>query len=67
MFLGDAKVGRVTSGGFSPTLGHPVAMAYVDAACAMPGTALEIEVRNKRLTATVVPMPFVPHRYFRGK
>ena len=67
VFLGDAKVGRVTSGGFSPTLGHPVAMAYVDAAYAMPATALEIEVRNKRLTATVVPMPFVPHRYFRGK
>ncbi|MGB3754570.1 MAG: glycine cleavage system aminomethyltransferase GcvT [Parerythrobacter sp.] len=67
VFLGDAKVGRVTSGGFSPTLGHPVAMAYVDAAYAMPATALEIEVRNKRLSATVVPMPFVPHRYFRGK
>ena len=66
VFAGDAKVGRVTSGGFSPTLGHPIAMAYVDAAQAAEGTALEIQVRNKRLPAVVAPMPFVPHRYYRG-
>ena len=67
VFVGDTKVGKVTSGGHSPTLGYPIAMAYVDAAHAADGTALEIEVRNKRLPATVVPMPFVPHRYYRGK
>ncbi|WP_427964669.1 glycine cleavage system aminomethyltransferase GcvT [Altererythrobacter sp.] len=66
VFSGDAEVGRVTSGGFSPTLGHPIAMAYVDTALTAEGTALEIEVRGKRLAATVTPMPFVPHRYFRG-
>lgn len=60
------KVGRVTSGGFSPTLGHPIAMAYVDTAYAAEGTPLECEVRGKRLAATVSPMPFVPHRYYRG-
>ena len=64
--LGDKQVGTVTSGGFSPTLGHPIAMAYVDSALAKDGTALEIEVRGKRLPARVAPMPFVPHRYFRG-
>lgn len=70
VFAGDTeggpKVGVVTSGGFSPTLGHPIAMAYVAAGHAATGTALEIEVRGKRLAATVTPTPFVPHRYFRG-
>ena len=59
------KVGVLTSGGFSPTLGHPIAMAYVDSALAEPGTALEIDVRGKRLAAVVTAMPFVPHRYHR--
>jgi len=66
VFAGETKVGTVTSGGFSPTLGLPIAMAYVDAAHAEEGTALEIAVRKKRLSATVSPMPFVPHRYYRG-
>jgi aminomethyltransferase len=65
VFAGDSEVGAVTSGGFAPTLGHPIAMAYVDAAHASEGTALELEVRGKRLPARVVAMPFVPHRYFR--
>ena len=58
-------VGEVTSGGFSPSLERPIAMGYVEATLAAPGTALEIEVRGKRIAATVVPLPFVPHRYFR--
>jgi aminomethyltransferase len=66
VFAGEGHVGTVTSGGFSPTLGAPIAMAYVAAAHAAPGTALEIEVRGKRLAATVSPTPFVPHRYHRG-
>ncbi|MGQ7830667.1 glycine cleavage system aminomethyltransferase GcvT [Altererythrobacter sp. Z27] len=66
VFAGNDKAGTVTSGGFSPTLGRPIAMAYVDSAHAAQGTALEIEVRGKRLAATVTPMPFVPHRYYRG-
>ena len=63
---GDTKVGIVTSGGFSPTLGAPIAMAYVDATFAAEGTALECQVRKKRLPAKVSPMPFVAHRYYRG-
>jgi len=66
VFAGEHKVGTVTSGGFSPTLGQPIAMAYVDATSAAEGTALEIEVRGKRLSAMVTPTPFVPHRYYRG-
>ncbi|QDH33946.1 glycine cleavage system aminomethyltransferase GcvT [Porphyrobacter sp. YT40] len=66
VFVGADKIGTVTSGGFSPTLGAPIAMAYVASAHAAPGTQLEVEVRGKRLAATVTPTPFVPHRYFRG-
>jgi len=65
VYAGNQKVGVLTSGGFSPSLNHPIAMAYVDAAHAAPDTALEIDVRGKRLPARVVPMPFVPHRYHR--
>ncbi|MEP7221033.1 MAG: glycine cleavage system aminomethyltransferase GcvT [Novosphingobium sp.] len=66
VYAGDVEVGRVCSGGFSPSLNHPIAMAYVAAAHAAPGTALEIDMRGKRLPATVTPMPFVPHRYYRS-
>lgn len=66
VYAGDEKVGTVTSGGFSPTLGAPIAMAYVDGAHAAEGTELTCEVRGKHLPATVTPMPFVPHRYYRG-
>ena len=67
VFEGDKNIGRVTSGGFSPTLGHPVAMAYVAREHAELDTKLEIEVRGKRLSAVVAPMPFVPHKYYRGE
>ena len=67
IFSGDTQVGRITSGGFSPTLERPIAMGYVDTALATEGTELEVEVRNKRLPAKVAPLPFVPHRYHRGK
>ncbi|MEP5938073.1 MAG: glycine cleavage system aminomethyltransferase GcvT [Erythrobacter sp.] len=66
VYAGDSKIGTVTSGGFSPTLGVPIAMAYINAAYAENGTELECEVRGKRLPAIVSPMPFVPHKYFRG-
>jgi aminomethyltransferase len=64
--LDGQTTGRVTSGGFAPSLGRPVAMGYVDAAHAAPGTQVCLVVRGKPLAAKIVPMPFVPHRYFRG-
>ncbi len=67
VFDGDTQIGHVTSGGFSPTLGHPIAMAFVAKSHAENGTKLEIEVRGKRLNATVAPMPFVAHKYYRGE
>jgi aminomethyltransferase len=54
---GDA-VGEITSGALSPTLGHPIAMAFVDAALAEPGTALTVDVRGTELPVTVVDLPF---------
>ena len=65
VFAGNEQVGVLTSGGFSPSLDRPIATAYVAAAHATPGTALEIEVRGKRLSAAVTSLPFVPHRYHR--
>ena len=61
-----AAIGRVTSGTLGPTVGTPVAMAYVPAALAVPGTLLHADVRGKRQPMRVSPLPFAPHRYFRG-
>ena len=60
-----AEIGRVTSGGFSPCLGAPIAMGFVPPAFAAPGTALKVVVRGKPQAAQVAAMPFVPHRYHR--
>lgn len=63
----DGKViGRVTSGGFSPTLGAPIAMAYIDTAAATIENQVFALVRGKQLPCRVAPMPFVPQRYYRG-
>jgi aminomethyltransferase len=59
------EVGRITSGGFSPSLQRPIAMGYVAAHLAEPGTALKLEQRGKLFDARVAPLPFVPHRYHR--
>jgi aminomethyltransferase len=64
--LEGQTVGRITSGGFAPSLGRPVAMGYVDGAHAAPDTQVCLIVRGKPLAAKIVPMPFVPHHYFRG-
>ena len=61
-----AVVGHVTSGGFSPTLGAPIAMGYVPPALATPGTRLNVLVRGKAQAAEVTALPFVPHRYRRA-
>ncbi len=61
-----AAIGRVTSGTIGPSVGQPIALAYVAAAQAAVGTAIDAEVRGKRLPMRVATMPFAPHRYFRG-
>ena len=55
---GDETVGEVTSGALSPTLGHPIALAFVPAALAAEGTELAIDVRGTPIPATVTALPF---------
>jgi aminomethyltransferase len=59
------EVGKVTSGTFSPSLERCIAMAYVPAATAEPGTTVTLSQRGKLFQAAVASMPFVPHRYHR--
>jgi aminomethyltransferase len=58
-------LGSLTSGGFGPSVGGPVAMGYVEAGAAAPGTEVALVVRGKALPARVTPLPFVPRRYHR--
>jgi aminomethyltransferase len=62
---GGRTVGKVTSGGFGPSVGGPVAMGYVETPCAEPGAELSLLVRGKPLPAKVAALPFVPRRYHR--
>lgn len=55
---GDEVVGEVTSGALSPTLGYPIAMAFVSPSAAAEGTVLSIDVRGTRVPATVTALPF---------
>jgi len=61
--FGEQEAGYVTSGTFSPTFGHPIAMAYVSQPAAAPGTRLIVDIRGQEQPATVVPLPF----YQRGR
>jgi aminomethyltransferase len=58
-------IGRVTSGGFGPSVGGPIAMGYVEAGQAADGTALALVVRDVPRPAHVARLPFVPTRYYR--
>ena len=63
---GGSVVGEVTSGGFGPTVGAPVAMGYVEAGLATAGTALQAIVRGQPVPLCVAPTAFVPARYKRS-
>jgi aminomethyltransferase len=58
-------IGRVTSGGFGPSVNRPIAMGYVPAELALPGTRVFAEVRGQRLPMIVAMLPFVPRHYKR--
>jgi aminomethyltransferase len=57
--IDGGTVGTVTSGTFSPTLEKGIAMGYVAASCAKPGTEVSVAIRGKQVPATVVSLPFV--------
>ncbi len=62
VFLKGGEIGKVTSGTFAPTFGRPLAMAYLAAAAGEPAS-VDVEIRNHRVGAAVVKLPF----YRRGK
>jgi aminomethyltransferase len=62
---GGQPIGRVTSGGFGPTVGGPIALGYVTSIHAAPDVALQLAIRGRPHPAHVVKLPFVAHRYKR--
>lgn len=60
-------VGYVSSGGHSPTLGHPIAMGYIEETYAIQESEVAILIRGQERKAKVVKLPFVPHSYFKSK
>ena len=58
--------GHVTSGGFGPSAGHPVAMGYASTSRAKPGTKLFADVRGTKIPIDISSLPFTPHRYRKG-
>ncbi len=61
-----AAVGRVTSGGFGPSVGHPVAMGYIKTDVAKSGAKLFADVRGTKIPLGIHPLPFTPHHYLKG-
>ncbi len=64
--MNGQEIGEITSGGFGPTIGCPIAMGYVPTDMAAVGTELKLLVRGKEIPAKVAATPFVEQRYYRG-
>ena len=62
---GKQAVGRITSGGFGPSVGRPVAMGYVDRKYAGTDTGLSVDIRGRLHIIRVAELPFIKHRYYR--
>ena len=60
------RVGQVTSGGFGPSTGKPVAIARIEVSCIDDKSNLFALVRDKKIPVSVVKLPFVKQNYFRG-
>lgn len=63
--MSGRKIGVVTSGGFGPTVAGPIAMGYVEPQSSVPGTPVQLIVRDKPMPASIVKLPFVPNRFKR--
>ena len=61
----DQEIGRVTSGTFGPSVNAPIALGYVRSDFSMPGTEVNLIVRDKALPGIVSTLPFIPHHYVR--
>ena len=60
-------IGKITSGGYSPSLQAPIAMGYINAEILQKNSEILLNVRGNSLPAEIVSLPFVEHKYFRGK
>ena len=63
---GGNAIGEITSGGYGPSVGGPIAMGYVDAAFSDPDTPVNLMVRGKAMAAKVAKLPFVEQRYYKS-
>ena len=63
--MAGRAIGVVTSGGFGPTVNGPIAMGYVEASSSVPGTSVQLMVRDKAMPAAIVKLPFVANRFKR--
>ena len=63
--LSGRHIGIITSGGFGPTVGGPIAMGYAETPSSVPGTPVQLIVRDKPMPAAIVKLPFVPNRFKR--
>jgi aminomethyltransferase len=63
--ISTEQIGKVTSGGFGPSLNAPIAMGYLPSSHAAPGGLVFAELRGQRLPLRIAPMPFVPNTYKR--
>ena len=59
------QIGTITSGGFGPTVGGPIAMGYVETQSSVPGTSVQLLVRGTAMPAQIVKLPFIPNRFKR--
>ena len=60
-------IGEITSGGYSPSLQAPIAMGYINTEILQKNREILLNVRGNSLPAEIVSLPFVEHKYFRGK
>ena len=63
--MSGREIGKVTSGGFGPSVNGPVAMGYVETASSQPGTRINLIVRGQPMPAAIVALPFIPNRFKR--
>ena len=65
--LQGKRIGKVTSGGFGPTVGGPLAMGYVESRYKTPGTEVDLIVRGTPRRARVVSLPFISRGHRKGE
>ena len=65
--LKNNAIGKVTSGGFSPSLSAPIAMGYIKTKFTNPGSHVGLMIRGREVKAIVTPLPFIAHNYFNSK